>query len=41
MSNQTSELINAINAKRSRRSALRTLGMGAIGVGAFGLLESK
>lgn len=41
MSNQTSELINAINAKRSRRSALRTLGMGAVGIGAFGLLESR
>ena len=41
MSNQTSELINAINARRSRRSALRTMGMGAIGIGAFGLLESR
>jgi hypothetical protein len=41
MSKQTSELIKAINVKRNRRSALRTMGLGALGIGAFGLLQPK
>lgn len=39
MSIQNSELIQAINAKRSRRAALRTMGLGALSIGAFGLFE--
>jgi hypothetical protein len=41
MSTQNSELITAINAKRSRRAALRTMGMGALGIGALGLFNPK
>lgn len=41
MSNENSELVKAIKAKRSRRSALRSMGMGALGVGVFGLFEPK
>jgi hypothetical protein len=36
-----SELIKGIKAKRSRRSALRTLGLGAVGLSAMGLLTPK
>lgn len=38
MNDETSKLTSMINAKASRRSALRTLGMGALGIGAAGLL---
>lgn len=41
MNTQTSELIKVINAKRSRRSALRSLGIGALGLSAFGLFEPE
>lgn len=41
MNTETSELTNMINAKRSRRSALRTLGLGAVGLGAAALLPQK
>jgi hypothetical protein len=41
MSTENSELIKTINAKRSRRSALRSLSIGALGVGAFGMLAPK
>jgi hypothetical protein len=41
MNTETSELTNIINAKRSRRSALRTLGLGAVGLGAVGLLPKR
>ncbi|HEY4416847.1 MAG TPA: ferritin-like domain-containing protein [Verrucomicrobiae bacterium] len=40
MNTLQSELMKGIQAKRSRRSALRTLGLGALGVGAMGMLES-
>jgi hypothetical protein len=39
MSTENSELIKAINTKRSRRSALRSMGLGALGVGALGMFE--
>jgi hypothetical protein len=41
MSAENSELIKVVNAKRNRRSALRSLGLGALGVGTMGLLASK
>ncbi|MGH7950978.1 MAG: ferritin-like domain-containing protein [Limisphaerales bacterium] len=41
MNTETSELMKMVVAKRSRRSALRTLGIGAVGIGALGLLASK
>jgi hypothetical protein len=41
MSIQTSELIKVINAKRSRRAALRKMGLGALGIGALGMLPLK
>lgn len=42
MNTETSELIDKIvAAKRSRRAALKSLGLGAAAVGAFGLLGSK
>jgi hypothetical protein len=41
MSIEISELLNAINAKRTRRSALKRLGLGALSVGSLGLLTQK
>jgi hypothetical protein len=41
MNTENSELMQMINTKRSRRSALRTLGLGAISLGAMGLIAQK
>ena len=41
MKDQTSQLMSMINARRSRRSALRRLGAGMLGVGAVSLLGER
>jgi hypothetical protein len=41
MNTQNFELVKMIGAKRSRRSALRTLGLGGLSLGALGLFPQK
>lgn len=42
MKTQTSELIDKVtSARRSRREALKNIGLGALGIGAFGLFANK
>ena len=41
MNTQNSELMRLIDKKRSRRSALRTLGLGGLAIGAFGMFAPK
>ena len=42
MNTPTNELIEkVVSARRSRRAALKNIGLGALGIGAFGLLQSK
>src|ERR1700749_3967067 len=42
MNTPTNELIEkVVSARRSRRAALKNIGLGALGLSAFGLLQSK